>query len=237
MSGSQRVGSGPASAVSPAPLSDLYPANAYVELTLSSPDQPSPQKVQGSVYTTDDVSNTVVLLRSLPHTTLSYDVQMINVATVVNREVLHKSASAMSSDGTPAPSFPLQSSDGSSSSATPALGQINTAQLEERERRAVKLAMESLEQINTHASPHAQLVFDLLVKGCNRVNWSDEGNGTSIIVLNQIRIDPPYTPESCTWIGDTRGVGAEQKALDEGSLDRVKRIVGSEQARAGINKS
>jgi protein LSM12 len=229
-------GSGSITASSaPPPLYVLYPVNSYMELTLApTPPDPSPCKIQGTVYTTDAISNTIVILKSLPHTTLSFDVIIINASSVVQREVLHDSASDIPPGGNPAPNFPLQSIEEGSTIAS--LGQIQPTQLEERERRAVKLAMESLEQINSHASPHAQLVFDLLVKGCNKVSWSNSGTGTSIIVLNQIRVDPPFTPDSCTWIGDTQGVASEQKLLDEGSLDRVKRIVGSQQARALTSK-
>jgi hypothetical protein len=60
-------------------------------------------------------------------------------------------------------------------------------------------------------------VFDRLLKACNEVKWK----GESIIVLNQINVDPPYKPENCKLLQSSDVV------LDEGSLERVKRIVAS----------
>lgn len=63
------------------------------------------------------------------------------------------------------------------------------------------------------ASPEGQVVFDRLVKACNEVVWA----GTSITVLNQIQVDPPYNQDSCKII--VKGPGADN------SLERVKKIV------------
>lgn len=199
------------------PLSVAFPANAYVELTVASSTgtkgdggladaktQQATSTIKGMVYTTDSTSNTVVLLRPLPNTTL-HDVYIINASSILGCEAL---------------STPSVAAAGTGSTL---LSSINSTQLEERERRAIRLATESLTQINTSATPRAQMIFDLLVKGCNVVSWGDKN---SIIVLNQVRVDPPYKPESCTWIGLKAG-DKETKPLEEGSLERVKRIVGS----------
>jgi hypothetical protein len=61
-------------------------------------------------------------------------------------------------------------------------------------------------------------VFDRLLKACNEVVW----RGESIIVLNQIRVNPPYGKEDCKLLSSTGGATG---ALHEGSLDRVKKIV------------
>jgi hypothetical protein len=58
-------------------------------------------------------------------------------------------------------------------------------------------------------------VFDRLLKACNEVVW----RGESILVLNQIQVDPPYGIENCRLLSN-----AERQS--EGSLDRVKKIVG-----------
>lgn len=65
------------------------------------------------------------------------------------------------------------------------------------------------------ATPQGQKIFDKLLKACNEVSWQ----GESILVLNHIRVDPPYTPEHCTLVDRSGG-------LDEHSLERVKKIVG-----------
>lgn len=55
------------------------------------------------------------------------------------------------------------------------------------------------------------------------------------MVLKEIRVDPPYTAESCVLIkgsggggaggGSGGGVGSGSGGLDEHSLERVKKIV------------
>ena len=64
------------------------------------------------------------------------------------------------------------------------------------------------------ATPAGQKIFDKLLKACNEVAW----DGQSILVLNHIRVDPPYTPDDCNLIDRSGG-------LDEHSLERVKKIV------------
>lgn len=66
------------------------------------------------------------------------------------------------------------------------------------------------------ATPAGQKIFDKLLKACNEVVW----DGQSILVLNHIRVDPPYTPNECHLIDRSGG-------LDEHSLERVKKIVGA----------
>lgn len=56
-------------------------------------------------------------------------------------------------------------------------------------------------------------MFDRLLKACNEVVWE----GESILVLNQIQVDPPYKQENCKIITKSRGA--------DGSLERVKKIV------------
>ena len=62
--------------------------------------------------------------------------------------------------------------------------------------------------------------------------------GESIVVLKEIRVDPPYTAENCVLIKGSGGGGggggsgsvgggsaAKGGGLDEHSLERVKKIV------------
>ncbi len=71
--------------------------------------------------------------------------------------------------------------------------------------------------INNQASPEGQKIFDKLLKACNEVSWK----GESIIVLGEIRVDPPYTSADCTLLGHIGGSGG----LGGHSLERVKNIV------------
>lgn len=233
-SASASISSNSSNTSSNTPLSVAYPVNAYVELSIASPAADGTRQIstlKGMIYTTDSISNTVVLLRSLPNTTL-HDIHMINASSIVGCEslsapsVVTASGSSSNSSGSSSTgSTTNTTANNSINNASAAASATNSAQLlQERERRAIKLATESLTQINANATPRAQMIFDLLVKGCNVVSW---GEGNSIIVLNQVRVDPPYKPESCIWIGSNKSGDKESKSLEEGSLERVKRIVGS----------
>jgi len=88
--------------------------------------------------------------------------------------------------------------------------------LEEREKRAIRMAQESLKHLNPKAEPKGQLVFDRLLKACNEVVWKNK----SIIVLDEIKVDPPYTQEDCKLLQPSA-------SNQQGSLDRVQKIVSS----------
>jgi len=170
-------------------LWQTYPVNSLLELTLK-----GNEKVKGVVYCTDEVSQTVVLKKSLTHTTLTSEIFVVQANAVMKKEVVLENADEK--DSVP-------------------LGIVTKKALEQQERRAVKLAEEALQHINQQASPAGQAVFDRLLKACNQVEWMND----SILVLNQIQVDPPYGVENCRLLSDA---GRQS----EGSLDRVKKIVG-----------
>lgn len=80
------------------------------------------------------------------------------------------------------------------------------------------------------ASAVGQAVFDRLLKACGEVVWAT-GDAASILVLNQIQVDAPYQPENCKIISKTGPNGRlKQGGLEDGSLDRVKKIVAAANA-------
>lgn len=62
-------------------------------------------------------------------------------------------------------------------------------------------------------------MFDRLLKACNDVTWK----GESILVLNEVQVDPPYGPDNCFATGSKKAEGS----LAGASLDRIKKIVGA----------
>mmetsp|Transcript_5420 Transcript_5420/g.11069 ORF Transcript_5420/g.11069 Transcript_5420/m.11069 type:complete len:201 (-) Transcript_5420:35-637(-) len=175
------------------PLYLQYPANSSWEISLS-----SGETVTGTVYCTDEVSDTVFLQKNLTHTTLATELRVLHVSEITRSK-----------------SVPAGGDDGSSSSVVP-LPKVQKKALEEREKRAIRMAEESFRHINEKASPEGQAVFDRLLKACNEVVWK----GESVIVLNQIQVDPPYAPENCRIISSKKS-----GALENSSLERVKKIV------------
>jgi hypothetical protein len=194
-------------------LNDEYPVNSVMEITIN----PTNEKLTGLVYCTDDISNTVVLKKSVNYTTLSSDIWVLNVDSVSEKRVVVKEAPATSKE----------SGNGSGNDAggedvielaMPLLN-VSRESIEKREKRAIKLAEDSFKHINQKASPEGQVVFDRLLKACNEVVWE----GESIKVLSQIMVHPPYGSGNCNLIQNSGG----DVALNEGSLERVKRIVGA----------
>jgi len=194
-------------------LASTYPVNTLMELKLA----PSGNTVRGLIYCTDEISNSIVIKRALAHTTLSSEITVINAASVTERKNIAADAKAGGGDGGEGGDSVVKELAGVGSldelKALP-LPNVSKKALEERERRAIRLAEESFSHINQRASPEGQKIFDKLLKACNEVVWK----GESILVLKEIRVDPPYNPDNCSLI-NTRG------GLDQHSLERVKKIV------------
>eukprot|EP00551_Chaetoceros_affinis_P002410 CAMPEP_0203644560 /NCGR_PEP_ID=MMETSP0088-20131115/9993_1 /ASSEMBLY_ACC=CAM_ASM_001087 /TAXON_ID=426623 /ORGANISM="Chaetoceros affinis, Strain CCMP159" /LENGTH=199 /DNA_ID=CAMNT_0050501135 /DNA_START=473 /DNA_END=1072 /DNA_ORIENTATION=+ len=191
-------------------LNDDYPVNSVMEITI----KPSNEKLTGLVYCTDDISNTIVLKKSVNYTTLASDIWVLNANSVLEKKVIVKEAPTAHS-GTEADA---DVDEGVLELAMPLLN-VSRESIEKREKRAIMLAEDSFKHINQKATPEGQVVFDRLLKACNEVVWK----GESILVLNQIRVDPPYGSDNCRLIQNAGG----DVVLNEGSLERVKRIVGA----------
>lgn len=225
----QQQSNGVASDKKKQPLAVAYPVNSAWEFTL----EPK-EVVSGRVYCTDELSQIVVLQKALVHTTLASEIRMVNVATIVEAKAL-----------------PDEEATDQVAPLSQPLPKVQKKALEERERRAIRLAEESFQHINQKvrtsslecllfpyaghsfivrsltryqysllllkATPEGQVVFDRLLKACGVVTWKDE----SIVVLNQIQVDPPYSSDHCKIILQRKG----SNSLEDGSLDRVKKIV------------
>jgi len=213
------------------PLYVTYPVNSTMELILA----PNREVVQGLIYTTDEISNCIVLKKSLKHTTLASEIRICNAASVLERIIIHSSAGSVQKeddakllktsnalkmkedDATEGQRGNTESIVYNAYAEIIPLTVVSKKTLDEREKRAFRLAEESFAHINQKASPEGQAVFDRLLKACNEVVW----RGESIFVLNQIRVDPPYSKDDCKLLS---GPG---DSLNEGSLERVKKIVAS----------
>jgi hypothetical protein len=116
-------------------LYQLYPVNSIVEITLN----PGREVVSGLVYCTDEISNSVVLKKSLPHTILSSDIRIINASSILECKIITKEApiSKASADG----------AEVADELAVP-LSNVSKKSVLEKERRALKLSEESLRHIN-----------------------------------------------------------------------------------------
>lgn len=168
------------------PLYEKYSISSQWEFTLK-----NGQTVKGEVYCTDPVADLVVLQDA------DNGIRMVSVSSI----------DAESRD----------EANGESTIEQQKVEIVHAKKaLEEREKRAIRMAQDSLKHLNTKAAPKGQLVFDRLLKACNEVVWKNE----SIIVLDSIKVDPPYTQNDCKLLPAASG-------QQGGSLDRVQKIVSS----------
>lgn len=116
-------------------LAQRFPVNSLQEITLV-----SNEVVSGRVYCTDEISGTVVLQKALVHTTLAAELRLITATHISKSHVLPDDGADSSSSGTASatPVTPLSAP----------LPKIQKKALEERERRAIRLAEDSLRHIN-----------------------------------------------------------------------------------------
>lgn len=108
-------------------IAGRFPVNTLQEMTLN-----DGTTVSGRVYCTDEMTGSVVLKASLVHTTLASEIRILNVASIQQSKLLPETAGTL--DPAPPPAQPLP--------------KIQKKTLEDRERKALKLAEESYRQIN-----------------------------------------------------------------------------------------
>ena len=131
------------------PLSATYPVNTLMELKLS----PFGNAVRGLVYCTDEFSNSIVLKKALPHTTVSSEVFIVNASSVISHKAIEYDKSGGGDDGgmTEDDARKLAGVDDLDELKIP-LPNVGRKMLEERERRAIRLAEESFRHINQKVS-------------------------------------------------------------------------------------
>ena len=109
-----------------------YPVNSTWEFTL-----PNDEVAAGTVYCTDETSQMIVLQKSLVHTTLAFEVRMVQVASIKKEKLISSSA---------------ENSNNEDATLSKPLPVVQKKALEEREKRAIRLAEESFRHINQNVS-------------------------------------------------------------------------------------
>jgi hypothetical protein len=134
-------------------LSTQYPTNTLMELTLA-----DSTTVKGLIYCTDEISQSIVVQRSLVHTTLSSEIIVVHASSVKESKSIE-----MNHVG-----------EGSSEDNIQKYGVANVQEimnqklnmnvsrraLEERERRALRLAEESFSHVNQKVCACVWIVVD-----------------------------------------------------------------------------
>jgi len=86
---------------------------------------------------------------------------------------------------------------------------VDDKELEKRERTAMEAMEKAMAALNPRAPKPGQAVFDALAKTMDCA-WLDN----SVVVLDQVKIDPPYEPDNCLSLDG-----------DQNALDRIRRIL------------
>lgn len=127
----------------PALLSVRYPVNSTWEFTLQIPEHE--EIVSGDVYCTDEISQTIVLQKPLVHTTTSFEIRMVQVPSIKKEKLIRSSAENNNANNSDVNDLTV------SGLSTP-LPVIQKKVLDEREKRAIRLAEESFKHINQNVS-------------------------------------------------------------------------------------
>lgn len=128
------------------------------------------EKIEGEVVAFDYGAKLLVIKSSKNPKKNVTDIRMLNLARMKTLNVSEVS-------NKPPPSLPCIEHDKIDKKIALAL---------EQKRRAV-------EKIGINVTPGAQKLFDTINKTINEVKW----NGKSIVVMNEVTIDPPYQESDC----------------------------------------
>jgi predicted DNA binding CopG/RHH family protein len=121
-------------------LSSLYPINTVMELTLT-----DSSTIKGLIYCTDEISQSIVIQRSLVHTTLSSEITVVHASSVKDSKTIEIQSGEENSSEDNIKKYGVANIDDIRNSK---LCHVNRRALEERERRAMRLAEESLSHVN-----------------------------------------------------------------------------------------
>ena len=135
-------------------LNEEYPVNSVMEITIT----PSNEKLTGLIYCTDDISNTIVLKKSVNYTTLSSDIYVLNANSVSEKKIVVKEAPAENKNNSDGAVDDTNS--GIVELAMPLLN-VSRETIEKREKRAIMLAEDSFKHINQKVGGHVDVVDEM----------------------------------------------------------------------------
>mmetsp|Transcript_20137 Transcript_20137/g.26025 ORF Transcript_20137/g.26025 Transcript_20137/m.26025 type:complete len:184 (+) Transcript_20137:45-596(+) len=153
------------------------------------------KSIIGEVYTVDPVTSSLVIRKSLENKRNKYEMHIIPKAAVAEIEVVKEGTQKF--DTLPA---------------------LSATALDAAEQKALDEASERIEKLNVNASPEGQALFDALCKTLPCA-WV----GEAIQVLDQVRIDPPYTKQSCVSLDGSDASLKRIVKMVEGIKQKISR--------------
>ncbi|KAJ8103867.1 anticodon-binding domain-containing protein [Lipomyces tetrasporus] len=170
--------------------------------------------IVGRVYAYCTLTNTLTVLEDETPVGAKPDLKnyrILKVSFIKDLAVLEKDAGDASEDD--AMTVNSQSS-GPFLKATPRIGPVDINSAVQKINSAARAAGQLLAQRGVGVTKDAQDLFDALAKTLP-VRWLDK----SILVLEEVKVDPPYTAEACS------------AKTGSPALDRVKKVVDGERRR------
>lgn len=156
---------------------------------------------QGKVYAFDQITNMLALELD------DNSVRLFKSTFIKDINVLEKQKKSTSNNNNKSSSLFSQ--------AKPSIGPISINSLKKRERQQVEQRRKVYLAKGVNVSKEAQFVFDSLHKTLP-CRW----NGKSIIVFDEVTVNPPYTPESCKGGNDKVLAMVRQHVL--GALEKLE---------------
>ncbi|KAJ2699087.1 hypothetical protein H4218_002872 [Coemansia sp. IMI 209128] len=214
-----RKGSGRQTSPPSMPLTLLVGACIRVTLTSGS-------DIEGLVYTYDVYSGVVALISALTSDDLP-DLQNIvgaspSVGGGRQRAQIHlvKAANIKAVEVL----APADATDGETKGAfvMPEVRAVDTSVVEARKQRALIQAQERAQRIGVGVSDKAQSIFEALSRTLP-CRWSRD----SIIVLDEVSIEPPYSVDSCRELQPASFSLQRVKKVLQGELSRLDRVAAS----------
>uniref|UniRef100_A0A7R9U9J2 AD domain-containing protein n=1 Tax=Pinguiococcus pyrenoidosus TaxID=172671 RepID=A0A7R9U9J2_9STRA len=145
------------------------------------------ETIQGEVFSVDALSGTLILRRPAhENTNTSHYVSLVNMARISSVEVLEEGSGELREVSAP-----------------------SEKDLERKEVKAREAAEKAFRSINFSVSPAGQQMFDMLSK-----TLPCEWDGESIVVMQQARVNPPYSQRSVV-----------QMEGDQIAMERICRMV------------
>lgn len=136
-------------------VAERFPVNSLQQITLL----PDHEVITGRVYCTDEITRTVILQKALTYTTLSSEIRIISLNGIVQSQQLPEKDEAD-------PNAATVDDTVRATPLTQPLPIIQKKALEERERRAIRLAEESLRHINPKVMCIAVILFFIFCGRC-----------------------------------------------------------------------
>eukprot|EP00743_Colponemidia_sp_Colp-15_P001916 GILK01002086.1.p1 GENE.GILK01002086.1~~GILK01002086.1.p1 ORF type:complete len:207 (-),score=28.51 GILK01002086.1:130-750(-) len=147
---------------------------------------------EGEIYCFDTTTNILVLKEQTAGSTTKFNLRFVRANFIQHVECL---------------SIPTEPSDLS-------IPAPSVSDAIRREEKALASTRAQSARLGVGVSAEAQQIFDAIAKTYSDIEW----DGTSILILGEVRVNPPYTADSC--IGENKV-----------AVERVKKVVDGQRAK------